>query len=142
MGKGVIRIGLDSNVFRNRKFLSWLRDIGGLKIHISIIVFVETLIWYLKLGLSRNDFIDDLTKLGVEIVDLNESIASRVAETAIKHGDEFPFRFHARDYIIGVTSIVMEATLITYNRRHFKWLDQYGVKVYTPEEFILEYIYH
>jgi len=141
MGKGVIKIGLDSNVFKNRKFLEWLIDTGGFISHISIIVYMETLLWYLRLGLKKEDFIEDLDKIGVKVIGLNREIASRVADIAVKHGKSFPFKYHARDYVIGVTSMVEEATLITYNTRHFEWLKNYDILAQTPEEFILEYLY-
>lgn len=141
MGQRTIKIGLDSNVFKNRRFLEWLRDTGGFDIHISIIVFMETLLWYLRLGLSKEDFIDDLNKIGIKVINFNDEIASRVVDIATRQGKKFPFRYHARDYVIGATSIVEEASLITYNIKHFGWLKEYDILVQTPEEFILEYIY-
>lgn len=141
MGTRNLRIGLDSNVFKNRKFLDWLRYTGKFNVHISVIVYIETLLWYLKLGLKDEDFKDDLKKLKVEIVDLNESLASLIAKNAVKYGKKFPFKHHARDYVIGTTAQLKKATLVTYNLDHFTWLKDLGINVMSPEELILEYIY-
>ncbi len=141
MGARNLRIGLDSNVFKNRRFLDWLRYTGKFNVHVSIIVYVETLLWYLRLGLKIDDFMDDLKKLKVEVVDLNESLALLIVKNAAKYGKEFPFKHHARDYVIGTTAQLKKATLITYNLNHFKWLKDLGVNVMTPEELILEYVY-
>ena len=141
MGTRNLRIGLDSNVFKNRKFLEWLRHTEKFEIHISVIVYVETLLWYLKIGLKDNDFKDDLKKLKVEVADLNESLASLVAKNAKKYSKKFPFRHHARDYVIGTTAQLKKATLITYNLNHFEWLRDLRINVMSPEEFILEHFY-
>lgn len=54
--------------------LEWLRYTRKFKVHVSLIVYVKTPPWYLKLGLK-----DDLKKLKVEIVDLNETPAALIA---------------------------------------------------------------
>ena len=141
MGLRDLRIGLDSNVFRNRRFLDWLRYIGKFEVHISIIVYIETLLWYYKLGLKDADLIDDLNKLRVEIVDLDGKIASLTIINALKYGGKFPFKHHARDYVIGSTAQFKKSILITYNLKHFQWLTELGVDVMTPEELILESMY-
>ncbi|HEW94024.1 MAG TPA: PIN domain-containing protein [Thermoprotei archaeon] len=141
MGVRNLRIGLDSNVFRNRRFLDWLRHVGEFKIHISIIVYIETLLWYYRIGLSEEDYNDDLDKLGVEVVDLDRRIASLTVENILKYGSKLPFKHHARDYIIGSTAQFMKSTLITYNLSHFQWLTDLKINVMTPEELILEYMY-
>jgi hypothetical protein len=52
MGDRNLKIGLDSTVFKNRKFIDWLiynRDL--LETHISGVVYMETLLWYKRLGI-------------------------------------------------------------------------------------------
>jgi len=56
----------------------------------------------------------------------------------LKYGNEFPFRHHARDYVIGATAMMEKATLITQNTQHFGWLTKEGITVRTPEDFVAE----
>lgn len=103
-----------------------------------MIVYAETLLWYKKLGLKRKQLEAELRKLKASIKNLNEEIADRATDVALKHRNEFPFRHHARDYVIGVTALMERATLITHNTQHFVWLTKEGIAVRTPEEFVAE----
>ncbi len=138
MGQGVLKIGLDSAVFGNRRFLEWLRYTARFDVHASVIVYVETLLWYKNLGLTSKDLQDELLKLRASIRDINQEVADKATDNALKHGREFPFRHHARDYIIGSTAQLEKATLITYKIHHFEWLTKEAVRVKTPEDFVAE----
>lgn len=138
MGSRVLRIGLDSTVFRNRVFLEWLREAALFSIHISILVYVETLLWYKLLGLSRQDFDRELGKLPASIRALTEALADQATGFALQHRREHPFHHHARDYIIGATARSEQAALITYNTEDFTWLRRADTPVLTPEEFVAQ----
>lgn len=80
----------------------------------------------------------EIRKLRASIKNLNEEIADKATDNALKYAREFPFRHHARDYVIGATALQEKATLITYNTHHFEWLTKEGISVKTPEDFIAE----
>lgn len=62
-----MKAGLDSTVFKNRKFIDWLisnRD--RFETHISEVVYMETLLWYKRIGIGKEGFDDDLNELKAE----------------------------------------------------------------------------
>jgi len=118
--------------------LEWLRYTGRFDIHASIIVYAETLLWYKTLGLTREELEDELRKLKASIKNLDERLADMATDSALKYGGSFPFKDHARDYVIGATALDQKATLITYNTQHFEWLAKEGIAVKTPEDFVAE----
>ena len=140
MGQRALNIGLDSTIFRNRPFLEWLREIGGYSIHISIIVYVETLLWYKALGLTKEDFDSELVKLRSEKRAITDQIAESTTTLALRYRREYPFRQHARDYVIGTTAAAVGAALITYNTDDFRWLRTEGHTVLTPEELVAQHL--
>ena len=111
---------------------------GRFDIHASIIVYAETLLWYKTLGLTRKELEDELRKLKASIKNLDEGLADIATDSALKYGGSFPFKHHARDYVIGATALDEKATLITYNTQHFEWLRKEGIAVKTPEDFVAE----
>lgn len=80
----------------------------------------------------------ELRKLKASIKNLNEEIADKATDSALKYGNEFPFRHHARNYVIGATALMEKATLITHNTQRFSWLAKEGIAVRTPEDFVAE----
>lgn len=67
MGNRNLKIGLDSTVFKNRKFIDWLIYNKNLfETHISEVVYMETLLWYKRLGIGKEGFDDDLNELKAE----------------------------------------------------------------------------
>jgi predicted nucleic acid-binding protein len=102
----------------------------------SIIAYVETLLWYKSRGLKRRDFDEELENLGVGVTEVSKEIADETTARALKHRKTFPFKHHARDYVIGTSALKHEATLITYNLDDFKWLTAEGGTVHTPESFL------
>ena len=71
----------------------------------------------------------------------DESLASSTVKNAVKFGKKFPFKHHARDYVIGTMAQLKKATLVTYNLEHFTWLKNLEINVIAPEELILKSIY-
>ena len=133
-----MKIGLDSSVFKNRGFLAWLSlNKEKFDTHISVIVYVETALWYLHIGLSISDLDRELNKMNIKVVDFTQNIAKKVAQFAKKYSKQLPFKHHARDYLIGTTAINSGVThFITYNKSHFNWVSNEGIKTLTPEELV------
>ena len=129
-----MKISIDSNCFGNLNFIDFLIEHrNNFEIHLSIIVFIETLIWYKLRGLKFDDFEADLKELKVKIDSLTEEIGKKISDIAITKNKTFPFNIHARDYFIGMIAEFNETTLITYNIKHFDWLQK---DVLTPEELV------
>ena len=140
MGNRNLKIGLDSTVFKNRKFIDWLiynKDL--FETHISEVVYMETLLWYKRLDLGKEGFDDDLNELHAKIIFVDMKLSDLITENAVKFGRGFPFRDHARDYVIGSIAESEESYLITDNVKHFRWLSD-RVQVMTPEEFVYRYV--
>ena len=54
MGDRTLKIGLDSTVFKNRKFIDWvIYNRNFFETHISDVVNIETLLWYKRLGIGK-----------------------------------------------------------------------------------------
>lgn len=137
-----MKIGLDSSVFKNRGFLAWLSlNREKFDTHISVIVYVETALWYSHLGLSINDLDRELNKINVKVVDFSKDLARKVVQFAKQYSKQLPFKHHARDYLIGTTAISQDATsFITYNKSHFNWLSIEGLETLTPEELVEKFV--
>jgi len=133
-----MRISLDSNCFRDPKFIDFLtqnRDL--IEVHIPIIVFIETLIWFKLRGLKLDDFEYELNKLNAKIDLLDKNIGNKISDIVIEKEKIFPFKVHARDYFIGSIAEVNNTILITYNINHFNRLQ---LQVLTPEAFITYFL--
>ena len=98
MGNRNLKIGLDSTVFKNRKFIDWLIYNKNLfETHISEVVYMETLLWYKRLDLGKEGFDDDLNELHAKIIFVDMKLSDLITENAVKFGRAFPFKDHARD---------------------------------------------
>jgi len=76
-----MKIGLDSSVSKDRGFLAWLSlNKGKFDTYISVIVYVETALWYLHIGSSISDLDRELDKMNVKVVDFTQNIAKKVAQ--------------------------------------------------------------
>ena len=140
MGNRNLKIGLDSTVFKNRKFIDWLiynKDL--FETHISEVVYMETLLWYKRLGIGKEGFDDDLNELHAKIIFVDMKLSDLITENAVKFGRAFSFKDHARDYVIGSIANSEGSYLITDNFKHFRWLSDM-VQVMTPEEFVYRYV--
>ena len=79
------RVDLDSDVFRNHDFINWLSiNKENLSVDLSVIVYLETLFWYLTKSLSIDDFELDLEEIQAGITPFDSSLAQDAAERAIK----------------------------------------------------------
>jgi predicted nucleic acid-binding protein len=131
-----VKLALDSGIFRNRRFLEWLRYTNKHDLEISIITYVETLLWYKALGLKREDLDQELQSLAISVLELSQDLADKTTANALRHRKSFPFKHHARDYVIGTSALESRATLITYNLDDFNWVKEEGGTVHTPESFL------
>ncbi len=130
-----MKIDLDSNVFKNQKFIDWLILNNDLfEINISIIVYIETLFWYETRGLSKENLRADLLKINATISEIDTNVAEKTVSQAIKI-QNLPFRHHFRDFLIGITSLNRDAIIITNNIRHFTWMP--SDKILTPNRLII-----
>lgn len=130
-------ITLDSNVFRNQHFIDWLMSSEAPhKSHIfPLISYIEVLVWYEMRGLTREDLDKDLRKINTEIIEFPIEFVDSLMKN-IRMNPSFPFRHHARDFIIGTIVKKKETLLLTNNKKHFSWLPQGSVL--TPAEFLAQ----
>jgi len=131
-------ITLDSNVFRTQPFINWLMsDKAPHYQHLfPLIAYIEVLIWYEMNSLTKRDLDDDLLQLKTKIATFQiEDVDDLLAN--VRASPDFPFKHHARDFLIGTLSKKSASLLITYNKRHFAWLPP--ALVMTPEEYLRRY---
>jgi len=134
----ILKISIDSICFKNLKFIDFLIDNSSkIEVHIPIIVYVETLIWYKFKGLALKEFDAELNDLQAKIDLLDEKIGDVISSIVVKKDKSFPFRVHARDYFIGAIADYNKTNLVTYNVKHFDWLQN---KVMTPEELVEDFL--
>lgn len=133
-----MRITLDSNCFKNQPFIDFLIvNKSEIEIHLSVISYIETLIWYQFRGLDIDDFDSEIEDLNAKIDLLDKNVGKKISEMVIFKNKTFPFKHHARDYFIGVTAAHNDTVLVTYNIRHFDWFPK---QVLTPEEFVRSFL--
>ena len=126
-----MRIVLDANVFSNLAFCNWLRSRVDIEKMIPCIAYMELVYHHLKRGRTE-DCVDAFLNLhGIGVVTFDAEIAKTSARSAMGRWD---FKEKARDYMIGATALVCEATLATYNKKDFEWLPQ--DRVVSPEELM------
>ena len=127
-----MKVVLDTNVFHNWKFLLWLKDSPYSPVT-SAVVYAEYLYHQSKkLGSVEEgkSAVEALFRsIGIEVVGFDRECA---VETVKAVWGRWDFRKNARDYMIGVLAVKLNAPLVTYNKKYFEWYDE----VYTPEEFI------
>ena len=133
-----MKITLDSNCFKNQTFIDFLiENRNELETHLSIIVYIETLIWYQFRGLKVGDFDSEIEDINAKIDFMDKDVSIKISEMVVLKNKSFPFKNHARDYFIGVIAAHNDTILITYNTRHFDWLPK---QVLTPEEFVRSFL--
>ncbi len=129
------KLMLDSAVFAERSFLAWLRlKRGHFEVYVSPIVYAETALWYMYVGIGVEALERDLEALGAEVPPITREAAKLAAEAAYANRRLLPFRHHARDYIIGAQAALLGADVVTLNKKHFSWLKR--VKALTPWELV------
>ena len=128
------KITLDSNVWRDHLFISYLQSEKSTHVqHICpIIVYLETRLWYDMNGLSHDDFDLDLKNLRTKVIDFSKSHVEFIVDITKK--TRIPFRQHARGFMIGSIVQSENSLLITNNKKHFDWLP--SKTVLSPKEYL------
>lgn len=131
-------ISIDSNVFRNFDFINFITlEKSNLIVHLTSIVQLEVSYFYLAKGANWEEFLKDINKFNGQLSSWDSVLIPRIIRSAFKERKNLPFKSHFRDFIIGIESIDLNSDIITYNKRHFKWVKE--VEIMTPEEFIKNY---
>jgi len=128
-----VRLVLDSNAFHHREFLAWLRKRSEINVDVPIIAYVEIYLRSLRRSLVKEL---EIILLGIRasITPLEKTIGERAVGEAVKN-PKLPFKYHARDFLIGATALQQEAILVTQNKRHFRWMKEF---VRSPDEIMRE----
>ena len=133
-GVKLLRISLDSNIFRDQDFIDWLQlSKDKIVILISVISALETYHWYNIRGISEELFKRDIDALGAIVSDLSYQDIFEISNNAKK--SPLKFRHHARDFIIGSHALLNKSKLITFNLNHFEWLGKKNVL--SPDNLVL-----
>ena len=128
-------IALDSNIFRNQDFINYITlHAADFKIFLPSIVQLEVGYFYRMKNISWTQFKEDVEKFGCKLVPWGKFKNANVIENAYKNRKELPFQHHFRDYLIGTECKSTVKMLITYNKKHFLWLNK--VQIQTPEELV------
>ncbi len=123
-----MKLALDSNVFNSRKFCKWLLNSSEEK-YLPAVAYMEYLYHNLKKGNTESMVDAFLKQMNVSVIPFGKDEAAEAARGTIRNWD---FSENARDYAIGATAIKLNATLVTNNVKHFKWMEN----VATSEELM------
>ncbi len=128
------KLALDSNVFHHKDFLIWLKRRTDIDVNVPIIAYVEIYLRSVRRSLTREL---EIVLLGIRasINPLEKTIGERAVGEAIKN-PKLPFKYHARDFLIGATVLQQGAILVTQNKKHFKWMKEF---VRSPDELMREW---
>lgn len=132
---GFASFALDSNVFRNYDFINYLSlHSSDFEIFLPTIVQLEVGYFYRSKNKNWEFFRKDIEKFGCKLIPWGLFQNSKVIENAYQHRKILPFQHHFRDYIIGTECENKVEMLISYNIKHFKWIEK--IRVITPEDLV------
>ncbi len=135
MNENKKNFALDSNIFRNLDLINYLTlHKSDFNIYLPTIVQLELGYFYKVKGIIWEGFKKDIQKFNGIFLQWDNKFIPDVIQNAFNEKSNLPFKQHFRDFLIGVESIKIPASLITYNKKHFTWLKE--IKIYNPEEFI------
>jgi len=97
---------------------------------VSSIVYYEFCIGVYRTG---REYLKKLVDKYFKIIPFSREVADKTAEIQAELMDKGMLMDH-RDIIIGVTAIVSDAQLWTKNIKHFKRLEEYGLKIFKTRE--------
>lgn len=130
------KIALDSNVFRNLQFITYLiKHKDEISIALPSIVQLEIGYFYLSKGFTMKNFLKYTQRLNAKMLNWTSIQSEKVLQNAIAQRKNLPFKHHIRDFIIGTQCEALSYSLITYNLSHFKWLEK--IIAQTPDAFIV-----
>lgn len=123
-----MKLVLDTNVFNNKKFCKWLLNTPEEK-YLPAVAYMEYTYHNLKKEITQSMVDAFLEQMNIFIVPFGRYEAIEAAQCAIGNWD---FSENARDYAIGATALRLNSKLVTYNVKHFKWMEN----VITPDELL------
>jgi predicted nucleic acid-binding protein len=129
------KYALDSNVFRNLKFIDYLilhKD--ELDIAFPKIVQLEVGYYFKTKGYNWEKFMIEMQKFNCRMLDWQMGDPELIINKAFDWKQQLPFKDHIRDYLIGTQCKNENRTLITYNVSHFSWIEK--IEVIAPEDFV------
>jgi len=130
------KIALDSNVFRNLQFITYLiKHRDEISIALPSLVQLEIGYFYLSKGFTMNDFLKYTQRFNAKMLDWISIQSEEVLRNAIAQRNILPFKDHFRDFIIGTQCEALSYSLITYNLNHFNWLKK--IIAQTPDAFTI-----
>ena len=128
-------IALDSNVFRNQDFINYLTLYAAdFQTFLPSIVQLEVGYFYRMKDIRWKQFKEDVEKFGCKFIPWGNFKNASIIENAYKNRKELPFQHHFRDYIIGTECEKKVKMLISYNKKHFRWIK--NIQILTPEEVV------
>jgi len=132
-----LKLALDSNIFRNYDFINYLTlNKSKFQVFMPTIVQLEVGYYYISRGISWNEFVEDIKKFNGIFLKWDNSLILKVIQNAFAYKNQLPFKNHFRDFLIGTECEKKQTPLITYNKKHFTWVNK--IKIFTPEEYLLE----
>ena len=73
------KIAIDSNVFRNLNFINYLKqNKASLQVFFPTIVYLEVAYYYLRKGISWEDFLEDIQKFNGTFLDWKSIVFFRL----------------------------------------------------------------
>jgi hypothetical protein len=138
INKKKVIFSIDSNIFRNRDFINYMcLSKHEIQFILPTIVQFEVGFYFRSKGFELEEFMDEISDFEGIFLSWNNNLLWNTIETAYSNKTLLPFNPHIRDYIIGMESKLLQIGLISYNKKHFHWMNP--ISVLTPEEFILKY---
>ena len=132
-----MKIALDTNAIKRLNFFNFLTDYKDyFEVYLPTIVQMELGYYYISHGMNWSTMIKEIAKWNGILMKFNDKVIPEVIEVSYENRGQLSFRDHFRDYLIGVESSKVAEKMITYNKKHFKWMK---IPVLTPEELIDEF---
>lgn len=119
---------LDTNAFRTKGFLHWLRTYHGPKL-LPAVAYAELGLFIRHRG-TQEAYDGMLAEHGIDVEWLDRERARTSIELALVHGD---WDRNSRDYLIGAHAASPPRLLVTNNLKDFTFL---GDRVRTPAQLM------
>ncbi|MBN2151949.1 MAG: type II toxin-antitoxin system VapC family toxin [Candidatus Lokiarchaeota archaeon] len=131
----LLKIALDTNVFRNFDFINYLiKKKEHCQVNLPSVVHLELGSFFKSKGLSWETFENDLARINALVLPWEGIDDQAVVENAFANRGELAFRDHFRDFLIGSQCMKLNLDIVTNNKRHFQWCN--GIIIMTPDECV------
>jgi len=129
-----LKIILDTNVFNDKIFLSWLKNQNLLIPHVNSIVYLE-LGYIYRVRNKWQLFVYILSEFNVKYIPDSKKIVEKAIELALIFKDEPQgAAYYFRDCLIGATAQNFKLKLITNNIDYFPYLKKN--EIFKPDDFM------